>query len=180
MTPATGLLCAEARATAISPATIWRRASTREDAQTIDMEEEPAPALTAKSGGQWHLNPGRTPTQPNRRTYPVEEEPAPTIAFGHDAANWCFERPATTLQGDPRVFTPGGHIANDGRDNSKMKGRSEDAIRLEIADALVLQSFPPDYPVAGSRTAQFRQVGDAVPPLFAAHILAALLGLPRP
>ncbi len=44
------------------------------------------------------------------------------------------------------------------------------------AGHLTLQSFPPDYPVQGTKTAQFRQVGDAVPPLLAAHILAAATG----
>jgi len=51
-----------------------------------------------------------------------------------------------------------------------------DAIRLTIRDALILQGFPPDYPVQGTRTAQFRQVGDAVPPPLAAAVIAALTG----
>lgn len=169
--------------------------------------DEPAFTLTDKARS-WVLNPGRTPSQPNRRDYDLDE-PAPTVAFGRDAANWTwklntgrdwkpggtrdaaqkidvdrpspgvthqanawwFERPATTIAGDPRVFPPGGHIANDGRDNSRMIGRSVTKIRLTIAQALVLQSFPPDYPVVGTKTSQFRQVGNAVPPLLAAAVL---------
>lgn len=50
----------------------------------------------------------------------------------------------------------------------------DDVVRLTIRDALVLQSFPPDYPVKGSGTAQYRQVGDAVPPRLAAAVLAHL------
>lgn len=49
-----------------------------------------------------------------------------------------------------------------------------DAIRLDITDALVLQSFPADFPVQGTRTAQFQQVGNAVPPLMAEAILHPL------
>ncbi len=116
--------------------------------QKIDPHTRPAPAFTSKSGGQWHLN----------------------------AAEWTWERPATTLQGDPRIFHPGGHIAHDGRDNTKMKGRSEDAIRVTVADALALQSFPPDFPVQGSKTKQFEQIGNAVPPLLAWHLLRWLTG----
>jgi DNA (cytosine-5)-methyltransferase 1 len=156
----------------------WKPGGSREDAQVIPADQ-PAPTVTAIAGSQWHLNPGVTDSQPNRRPYPVDE-PAPTVAFGHDAASWAWERPATTLHCDPRVFTPGGHIANDGRDNSRMKGRSEDAIRLTLADALVLQSFRPDYPVQGNRSKQFEQAGNAVPPLLAAHIIAAATGQTLP
>jgi DNA (cytosine-5)-methyltransferase 1 len=45
-------------------------------------------------------------------------------------------------------------------------------------EAGLLQSFPPDYPWSG--TAQAQQVGNAVPPLFGAHLLSAALGLPTP
>lgn len=49
-------------------------------------------------------------------------------------------------------------------------------IRLTVPDALILQSFDPSYPVQGSRSKQFEQVGNAVPPLLAAHVVAALTG----
>lgn len=48
--------------------------------------------------------------------------------------------------------------------------------KLTIREALTLQSFPPDYPVQGTKTSQFQQIGNAVPPLLAAHVLGALTG----
>jgi DNA (cytosine-5)-methyltransferase 1 len=48
------------------------------------------------------------------------------------------------------------------------------ARQISIAEASLLQTFPANYPWTGSRSAQFRQLGDAVPPLMAAHILASV------
>lgn len=50
--------------------------------------------------------------------------------------------------------------------------------RFSMNEAGILQSFPPAYPWSG--TAQAQQVGNAVPPLFGAHLLSAALGLPAP
>lgn len=47
---------------------------------------------------------------------------------------------------------------------------------LTLEEALVLQSFRPDYPLRGGVGARFRQVGDAVPPGLAAQVLAAVRG----
>ncbi|MFE5207400.1 DNA cytosine methyltransferase [Streptomyces sp. NPDC056600] len=46
--------------------------------------------------------------------------------------------------------------------------------RFTIPEAGVLQTFPGNYPWSGNDRAQ--QVGNAVPPLFAIHVLAAALG----
>lgn len=52
--------------------------------------------------------------------------------------------------------------------------------RVAVAEAGVLQGFPRDYPWQGSKTAQYRQIGDAVPPPLAAAILAPLITTQAP
>lgn len=98
-------------------------------------------------------------------------EPAPTLMFGHRAnlVAWVTERPATTIQGDARVFPP--HAG------SKGEHQSTDSVRITPAEAATLQSFPAGYPFQGSKTQQFRQIGDAVPPGLAAHVLAEAAGI---
>jgi len=160
-------------------------------------QSEPAPTITSTHRGGGFafregeepptLNPGRTDTQPNRRVY-GPEEPAPTLAFGHDAASWAWERPATTLAGDPRIGAPVHHrdaaqpdapprTANAVNIASVQAGDydGQHAIRLQVGDALVLQSFDRDYPVRGSKTKQFEGVGNAIPPVWAAAVLRELL-----
>jgi DNA (cytosine-5)-methyltransferase 1 len=46
---------------------------------------------------------------------------------------------------------------------------------LSLAEASRLQTFPADYPWAGSRTSRFHQLGTAVPPLLAQVLVSAVL-----
>lgn len=56
--------------------------------------------------------------------------------------------------------------------------KNGERVRLSVADALAVQSFRGDYPLRGSPRSQHEQIGNAVPPLLAAHLLAAVLGVP--
>jgi DNA (cytosine-5)-methyltransferase 1 len=149
----------------------------REDGtrQTVDIQRAPAPAVTAKSGGQWVVKSFRNNNNNNACERSIDE-PAGTLFFGQRSnwAAWVTERPATTVQGDPRLGRPG-HKERD-------KGEAQfeqDSVRITVEEAAILQSFPPDYPWQGTKTARFRQVGDAIPPLLAEHVLAMATGIRR-
>ncbi|MGA4993736.1 DNA cytosine methyltransferase [Nonomuraea bangladeshensis] len=55
-----------------------------------------------------------------------------------------------------------------------LDGRPADPPRFTVREAGMLQTFPPDYQWRGRDVAQ--QIGNAIPPRLAAHILAAALG----
>ncbi len=152
--------------------------------------DEPALTFTSKSGTQWVRLTHDHPSQPNRATRNADE-PAPTIAFGHDAASWVWERtlhtrygygevestretgqwvwerPATTIMGDPRVSPPGHH----GTEANSQHGPG--TVRLAVAEAATLQGFPARYPWPAGKTAAFRCIGNAVPPPLAAACIGA-------
>ncbi|MGW2698558.1 DNA cytosine methyltransferase [Streptomyces sp. NPDC001340] len=79
------------------------------------------------------------------------------------------QQPATTVTGRISRFVVFEHLD----ENIVYEGP-----RFSMNEAGMLQSFPPDYPWSG--TAQAQQVGNAVPPLFGAHLLSSALGLPKP
>jgi DNA (cytosine-5)-methyltransferase 1 len=143
--------------------------------RTID---EPAPTVLASwdnGDTRWELNRRQQHDGTPVRNVPVNE-PAPTVTGTAGAkSQWQWERPATTIAGDPRLSGPG-------RNDPDIPGSQygENSVKLTLSEALTLQSFRPDYPVQGTKSKRFEQVGNAVPPLLAAHVVAAVAGLPQP
>lgn len=101
--------------------------------------------------------------------------PAPTLTT-KTVGQWVFHRPAPTIIGTTMLAAPGHRCMSD---DCCGKGRAshfdEDAITISISEAGVLQSFPADYPWYGNKQSCGKQVGNAVPPLLAAHVLSTLL-----
>jgi DNA (cytosine-5)-methyltransferase 1 len=153
--------------------------------------DEPSATLTGKGTATWtpRVETGSFTARDHRgqrgEKYdrPIDE-PAPTVTGGvggwrvNDQSGtdrdeqWPTTRPATTVAGRDIIADPG---ANSNRFNGSTKSRN-DGVRVTVAEAGVLQSFPADYPWQGTRTQQHQQVGDAVPPLLAHAILRELVG----
>ena len=105
-----------------------------------------------------------------RPTVPASE-PYPTITTGEHRRRWLLDR-RTNSEGPGGSMVPtGGYVLTDGTDDRR---------KLTIHGALTLQSFRVDYPVVGSKEQRFTQIGNAVPPVLAAHVVAALTGRAGP
>jgi DNA (cytosine-5)-methyltransferase 1 len=51
------------------------------------------------------------------------------------------------------------------------RGGRKDMIRVSVSDAAALQTFPLDHPFQGTRTKQYEQIGNAMPPLLAEAVI---------
>lgn len=93
------------------------------------------------------------------------------------ACSWANKRPATTVLGTYRVGQPGHKcMTNDCHpERGKSLQYGADSIRVSVEEAAALQTFPPGYPWQGTKTKRYEQVGNAVPPLLAWHVLKSVV-----
>ncbi|MFE4055202.1 DNA cytosine methyltransferase [Streptomyces sp. NPDC059096] len=122
-----------------------------------DRPDAPAnPSVAGADRWSWSL---RSNNQAHATVRSIEE-PAGTLFFGHRAneCTWVAE-PAHPHVDEQELVVP-------------------EPIRITAREAGVLQTFPADYPWAGNKGQQFSQIGNAVPPLLAGHLLAPHLGIP--
>jgi DNA (cytosine-5)-methyltransferase 1 len=153
--------------------------------------ENPAPTVSCHAA-DWKLRAGTNENDVTREG----EEPAPTLRFGErlNAVEWVdgspryldtrqshaqarsTNNPAPTMVG--ANLAKGSAVFTDDPATEPTEGtayKPTRGVRVTIEEASILQSFPPDYPWQGSRTKQFQQIGNAVPPLMAKAILEALI-----
>lgn len=148
--------------------------SSDRDNRKFELAEVETSEVTADANStRWSL---RNNTSANAAEREIDQ-PAPTLYFGQhlngvawqqrdgETAEWPHRRPATTVMGDPRLGAPG-H-----RDREGGERHHEKSIRITTEQAAILQSFPAGYPWQGSRTKQFLQIGNAIPPLLAYAII---------
>lgn len=153
--------------TLVANADRWELRNAQDKATRRDMTEPAGAVFCSRSGNlRWALRNG------NQDHSAVRDQPAPTVHFGGrcNAVDWVADRPATAVCGDPRLTGPGHRDREGGQ-----RQYDEATVRVQVWQAGVLQGFPADYPWRGTRTAQYRRVGDAVPPPLAAAVAGELL-----
>jgi len=101
----------------------------------------------------------------------------PSWAITGRARSWLLKvgnRPAATRRrlDQPAPMLLFGKAPND---VSWIDSDGTSIRRLAVQEAAVLQGFPAPYPWAGSRTKQFEQIGNAVPPPLATALLRPLV-----
>lgn len=135
-----------------------------------------------REAGRWRMRAG---TRSNATVRP-QDDPAPTITAGHDASSRRWLRNNTSAhaavrpQDDPAPTIFYGACVNDVAFVTDPGDAVEDGERVTLTEAAVLQSFDKDYLWKGNKSQRHQQVGNAVPPLLAAHAAAVVLGLPVP
>ena len=83
--------------------------------------------------------------------------------FGNSYVVQSWDNPARTIIA---------HLCKDG--NQFIHPDYEQGRSISVREAARLQSFPDDFRFCGAMTQQFKQIGNAVPPLFAYHIAKSL------
>jgi DNA (cytosine-5)-methyltransferase 1 len=138
--------------------------------------------LREQSSGRWGAKPlgsgsgaARAMLKESQEGRWLEPTPANPADSAEDTA-WVHERPSPTIVGSfaPDVVAAPGYRTTVSRQNAK------GSVRVTVQEAAVLQSFPLDHPWQGSRTKQYQQVGNAIPPLLALHVLSHVTGTAMP
>jgi DNA (cytosine-5)-methyltransferase 1 len=190
---------APAISTKVRTATWQLRANANAAVRGVD---EPAPTITAghDSGERvWQPTHYDRRQQSNGEPVPLidVDRPAPTLgaeglAKGRDV--WVTERPAPTVTGSRRSGDgcligrqlPDGEDRSVGGWSDRERSATDDgrhtAVRVSLEEAAILQGFPPSHPwmAAGSKTAAYKCVGNAIPPQMALAALKAAGAAPVP
>mgnify|MGYP006136886999 CR=1 FL=1 len=132
---------------------------------------EPAHALTEKARS-WTLRGNHSVAGVGRAE---REDDQPAMTVGTRADLWTLRANARSNatvrpEGAPSPTLTAGKDSMD-----RVWVREDEVRKITVDEASTLQSFPADYPWQGSRTKQFQQIGNAVPPLLAQAVLGAAM-----
>lgn len=142
-----------------------------------DFREGTEPAFTVTSKGRsWSVNTGRDWKPGGDRSTAQQrdaEYPAPTVTGDSSVNKWMLSgrqsRSTMRLEDEPGPTVTAGHDVSQWKLGARL---------LTPADGLVLQTFPVDAldGVNITKTAAFKAIGNAVPPLWAETIARHLMG----
>lgn len=133
------------------------------------LDGDPALSWKVSTGRDWNADTGTS------QVVDGATSPAPTLT-GKAPSQWLIGTDRRPVR-DAAVAELGGLFAEttSTRPETSQHSVMNTARRLTVAEALVLQSFPSSYPVQGTPTSAFEQIGNAVPPLLARHLLAQVI-----
>lgn len=163
-----------------------RRTGSRGDRDITEVTGAPGPTMTTSARRNWSLLaraldlPSTTVCADPRvtaRNHHVGAERATAEPDGAALFN-VADLPAATVCGKAPV-------SNRNRVTSSQTAGAKPlehwdgttALRLTVDQAAALQTFPADWPFQGPKDAVMKQIGNAVPPLWAQHLLRAAAGL---
>ena len=115
------------------------------------------PMLASPDDPHLRYHEGRAGSEPWRL-----DQPAPTVTTCEVKGTRASASSGWTFTGGPDRASDAAFLATGRR-------------RLTVAECAVLQGFPADWPWQGTREAQYRQVGNAVPPALAEAVGRALM-----
>ena len=116
--------------------------------------------------------------RPTRGAHEVDPFQSPSHAVTTKARSWVLLRNTQERAAVRKLDEPASTLLFGARGNDvSWIAPDNSPIRISIEEAAVLQSFPAGYPFQGTKTQKFLQVGNAVPPLLALHVLSAATGI---
>lgn len=134
--------------------------------------DQPAPTLTSKADrNKWDGDRNMTTDEAAAlQSYPVSATKPQTAGRTENYGS----RPDRPVEAP--AFTVVGH---DGHPRGGFQWRlaNGETQRLAPEELSTIQTYEPPFIWCGTKTKQFLQIGNAVPPLLAEHILAALIGI---
>lgn len=90
---------------------------------------------------------------------------------------WVYSHPATTV-----AAGASGRIGRPGHKDWSSGGESQfasEAVRVTVAEAAILQDFPVDWIFSGTRSSQFKQIGNACPQRLISAVVGAQVAAMR-